>query len=324
MMNKLAKCMLMGAVFAAQLAVSNASAQEYPNDTIRMIVPYSAGGGTDTIARSLAAQMEKIAGHPVIVENVPGAGGAVGYKKMVNSPADGYTVLLATTGDLTAQIATQSNANIDLDKASCAGAVYETPVWMLSHVDNGFSDLGAFFERAKEKPGQLIVGITARNGLTDFAARIVEQAGDVDFRIVPFGNGADLAKAIQANQIQAGIIVSPVLLNEVQAGKLNVLVAGASLASISDEALRNTKTFKDWGSKYGSSVFRGVMLPADTADDVRAKLESITMEASKAQGFQDFGKTFGFAPSWTDGETFCSDLKQEVETFKDVAAETKG
>ena len=322
MMASLATRALAAAALASSLAAAPAMAQDYPNDTIRVIVPYSAGGGTDTIARAFAAEMEKIAAQPVIVENVPGAGGAVGYKKLVNSRPDGYTLLLTSDGDLTAQVATQAAANIDLDKSSCVGVIFDTPTWMLSHADNGFKDLGDFFAAAKADPGGLNVGITARKGLTDFAAQSVQRIGDVDFRIIPFGNGADLSKAMQANQVQAGIIVSPVLLGEVQAGNLTVLAAGNDLGGITDEALRDTKTFMDYGATWGSSVNRGIMLPADTPEEIRAKVEELAKQATESEGFRAFGENFGFAPKWTDAKAFCADLRDQVETFSELSKET--
>lgn len=312
---------LMATAMGLTLSLGAAAAQEFPDDTIRLIVPYKPGGGSDSIGRAFAAALEKVSGQPVVVENVPGSAGINGMLALKKAAADGYTLAINGTTDVTAPIAFRENPPYELSDFSCAGAVFNTPVWMLAHKDNAYSDLGDFLEEAKANPGKLTLGITGKISATDFVASTVRGVNEADFRIVSFGGGAPLKKAILANQVDAGVIISPVLLKEVEAGELTVLAAAGNLQGINFPPARETPHIRNWGAEIDVALVRGILMPAGVPADVQATLESLVTEALESDTFGDFAQTFGFAPFQESAKDFCGRMPREVTDLKTVLSE---
>lgn len=309
--KQMRKSLVMAAAGLA-LSVSSAFAAGYPSDTIRLIVPYKPGGGTDTIARAFAAAMEKVAGQAVVVENIPGSAGINGMLALIKSKPDGHTIAINGSSDVSGAVAFRDNAPFQFKDFACAGGVFHTPAWILSHKDNGFSSLGDFIDAAKAKPGKLTIGITGKMSATDFVASTIRGTNGLDYKIVNFGGGGPLKKAILANQVNAGVIISPVLLGDVKAGTLNVLGAAGDLKGISYEPARSTKHMREWGADLDIAVIRGIWMPGGVSEEVRAKMEEMVKATVTGPDFTKFANNFGFAPYTQTGADYCARLPKEV------------
>ncbi|MEO4043648.1 tripartite tricarboxylate transporter substrate binding protein [Hoeflea sp. CAU 1731] len=302
---------------ALVLSASAAAKAEYPDDTIRIIVPWRAGGGTDSIARALAGPMEDVAGQPVLVENITGGAGNAGMLAVKDAVADGYTMLLNGSSDINAPIAFR-DVPFSLDDYVCVGGVYDTPTWIISNSDKGYGDFADFVEAAQAAPGELSLGVTALASPDHVLAELLVEKYEIDVRIIPFNGGAPLKKAILANQVDAGVLIAPVMLSEVQEGLARVLVAGGSLGQISDSSLHNVATLQDHGVDATIGMVRGVFLPSNTPEEVRQKAIEIVGSAAASEAFAKFGTTFGFAPVWIPGDAFCDFMKTEGEIYSSM------
>ncbi|MBV1866691.1 MAG: tripartite tricarboxylate transporter substrate binding protein [Marinosulfonomonas sp.] len=314
-------------LFAAALAavtgfgpVAATAATDFPNETIRLIVPFKPGGGTDTISRALAAAMEQVAGVAVIVENVPGSNGINGMLALSSADPDGYTIAIIGSSDVSGAVKLREQAPFAIDDFTCAGAVFNTPAWVLSHKDNGLSDLGDFIEAARAKPGEMTIGITGKLGATDFVANIIAKSNDISVNVVNFGGGGPLKKAILANQVNAGVIISPVLLADVKAGELNVLAAAGDLSGINYDPIKGTSHIGDYNAdaQIDVAIVRGIFMPAGVSDEVRAKMESILHDTVTGDTFTDFAMNFGFAPYAQSGADYCARLPAEIDSLTHI------
>lgn len=312
---------LAAALMGLTLSVSGAISANFPSETIRLIVPYKPGGGTDSIARAFAASLEKVSGQAVVVENIPGSSGITGMLALTKAKPDGYTIGLFGTADVTAALAFRENPPFKAEDFSCAGAVFNTPVWLLSHKDNGYTDLSDFLAAAKADPGNRIFGITEKLSVTDFVVSTLKGTSGLDFKVVSFGGGGPLKKAILANQVHAGAILSPVLLDSVKAGDLSVLAAAGDLHGINHEPSRDTKHVREWGVDLDVSLVRGIWMPDGVPADVQAKMESHVTASIESDIFKDFGENFGFAPYGESGAGFCGRLSQEVIDLQGTLSE---
>ncbi|SIN76468.1 tripartite tricarboxylate transporter substrate binding protein [Vannielia litorea] len=306
------------AAMAGLALAGPATAQDFPSDTIRLIVPYPPGGGSDSITRAFGAALEEVSGQAVVVENIPGSEGINGMLALKNAAPDGYTIAMNGSSDVTAPLAFRDQPPYELSDFSCAGAIFKTPAWIVSHADNGYEDLGDFLEAAKEKPGELILGTTGKLSATDFVASTVKGTSGADFKVVPFGGGGPLRKAVMANQVDAGVILAPVFLPEIQAGELNVLAAAGDMSEINYEPARATKHIKEWGADIEVALIRGIWMPAGVPEDVQAKMSELVSQAIKSESFTAFGENFGFGAHAMSGADFCARLPQEVEDLKTV------
>ena len=305
---------------AATLLASPTMAQDFPNQTLRMIVPWGAGGGTDVIARALAAGMEGPAGQTVIIDNITGAAGATGSFQASQARADGYTMLLNGSSDLTAPMVFQ-DLPFDLDAFRYVGGVFVTPTWMVSPAERGYQTFDDLVAAANANPNEVTVGVGGATNAHALMAHAVRGYLNLPVRIINYQGGADLNRALLANEVHAGVIHSPVMLNETREGLINVLVSGGSLEGITYEPLHGTPTLADVGMPFEIGVTRGIMVPAGTPDAVVERLAEIAREATLSDGFAEFGARFGFAPVWLDGPEFEAVVRGELETFTGIFRE---
>lgn len=295
----------------------NAIADEYPNKTIHIVVPWKAGGGTDAIGRGFAEAMKTIVKESVVVDNIAGAGGVTGTVKVVKSKPDGYTLLMNGTTDMTA-VLTFKKVPFSLDDLTYIGGFFTSPTWILCHKDRGYTDLEEFLDKAKANPGNLTMGTAGPAGAQMIMAAAIKGITGANFRIIPYSGGGDLKKALIGNQVDAGIIHAPVLLSEAKGGLINVIGTGLPLDKITYPPVRKTKTLKDFGIPIEIGITRGIYVSKATPKDITAKLSEIVEKAAKSESFKSFGNKFGFAPVWIPGPEFEKQIKEELALFKDI------
>ncbi len=136
------------------MVFAGSAVAQYPDRTIRIVVPWKAGGGTDSIARGFQAAFEEAAGVSVVIDNVSGARGVTGTLKVVNANPDGYTLLLNGSTDITAAM-TFKKLPFTLDDLSYVGGFYTSPTWVISHKDREIKTLEQFLELAKQNPDEV-------------------------------------------------------------------------------------------------------------------------------------------------------------------------
>lgn len=309
----------MAVAVAASVGLGSAgqAVADYPEKTIKIVVPWRAGGGTDSVARAMGTEMEKLAGQAVLVENITGGSGTAGMLAVKTAKADGYTMVLNGSADITAPIVFK-DVPYSMADYTCVGGVYATPTWIIANKEQGYKDFADFAKAAKEAPGKLALGVTALGSPDHVTADLLIKKFGIDVRVIPFNGGAPLKKALIGNQVNAGVLIAPVMLEEVKAGIANVLVAGGSLKSIKYEPLQSAKTLKDFGIDQEISMIRGVYLPKDTPAEVVSKAEEIVGKAAQSQAFKDFGDKFGFDPVWIPGKQFCDFMKSEDAAYRSI------
>jgi tripartite-type tricarboxylate transporter receptor subunit TctC len=313
------KRMLEFAAIAAALTLAPlaAHAQAYPSETIHIIVPWEAGGGTDRIARGFAEALENAAGVSVVVENVGGAGSITGTVKAARSEPDGYTLLLNMDSAITGAMAFRE-VPFALDDFAYVGGVYASPTWVVSHADAGLETLADFIERARAEPGELTLGTAGPVGSPMLMAAAIKGFSGADFRIIPYQGGADLRKALLGNQVSAGVIHAPVMLAEVEEGMIRVLAAGEPLDQIVYEPIRDTPVLSDFGIDASFGLTRAIFAPKDTPPEVLARLTELVRTAVQSEGYAAFGREFGFAPTWIEGEDFRAGMEEQLSSFTSI------
>lgn len=294
-----------------------AAAQDYPDDTIHIVVPWRAGGGYDTVARALAKPLETVSGQSVVVDNITGGAGNAGMLAVKQSRANGYTMLLNGSADITAPIVYRE-VPYALSDYICVGGVYQTPAWVIANSAKGFKSWGDYVEAAKAAPGTMTLGVTdLATPDSTLAEALVKKAG-IDVRIIPFNGGAPLKKALLGNQVDAGVLIAPVMLEEIKNGDAMMLVSGGSLANINYEPLQAAETPAAYGLDIEIGSTRGIFLPKDVPAEIAAKAEELIGAAAKSDEFKEFGDNFGFAPIWMPGEEFCTFMQEEDAIYRSI------
>ena len=305
-------------IFCFFTFLGNVALAAYPEKAIRIIVPYKAGGGTDSIARGFVSAFSKAAGVDVVITNVNGGAGSKGIIQVMKAKADGYNLVLTGSTDIIGLSTFRKMPFKSIGSLTPVGGVYTTPTYVLAHKDRGYKTLEEVIEKSKANPGKLIAGIGGKFGAHDVLANAVNGYKNAGFRIVAFDGGAMLKKATIANEVDICIIHSPVLLNEVKAGLLNVIGTGGSLAKITYPPIQKTKTLREMGIPADVGVTRGLWAPKGTPKDVIAKLEKFIEVATNSDEFKKFGNNFGFAPKYYTSSQFLDLLNLEQGVYTDI------
>lgn len=292
------------------------SKEDFPKDVLHIVVTFSAGGGNDLIARATAAAMEEVGGCSVVVDNITGAGGMTGTQEVVSASPDGYTILCQDSS-LTSMLVTQK-PDMGLEDLEPIASVYSCPTWVLSHSDRGYEDLQAFVDNAKAHPGELTIGTAVTTGAQYLMGCAIADYFDLDVTIIPYSGGNELKAAILGNQVDIGVVHSPILLPEVQEGMVKVLAAGAPLTEISDESLRDIPTLADYGMDVEFSSTRGFFVPKGTPESIVTYLEDLISKSVDANAMKEFATSFGFGPSYQNGENYRAFLEDEVAGYQEV------
>jgi tripartite-type tricarboxylate transporter receptor subunit TctC len=285
------------AMAAASLVVSVASvsafAQAYPSKPVTMIVPFAAGGPTDTVARQVAQVMAKSLGQPVLVENVGGAGGTIGVKKVVDATNDGHTVLLMHIGISTAP-ALYRTLKYDVTKdLEPIGLITEVPMTLVAKKalpPNDFKELLTYLKANKDKVSIANAGLGSASHL---CGMLFMSAIETDLLTVPYKGTAPAMTDLLGGQVDLLCDQSTNTTSQIKGAQVKAYAA-TSKARIS--SLPNVPTMDESGLKgFNVGVWHGLWAPKGTAkpviDKLNAALQTALKDESVKKKFEDLGTT---------------------------------
>ena len=190
------------ALFAAS---SLAFAQPWPSQPIRIVVPYAAGGTTDQLARAIQQPMSETLGVPVIVDNKPGAGGAIGTEIVVKAAPDGYTLVFGNTGP-NAVISLMRKVPYEPRDLKPISTVALTPMMLVVPVDSPAKTLQEFIAYAKQQGNVLNFGSVGNGSLSHLTGEHFNEMAGLRMQHIPYNGGAPLATAFIGGQLQAAFV----------------------------------------------------------------------------------------------------------------------
>jgi tripartite-type tricarboxylate transporter receptor subunit TctC len=278
-----------------------ASAQGYPTKPVTMIVPFAAGGPTDTVARQLASVMSKSMGQTVIVENVGGAGGTIGVGKVVSAANDGYTILLMHIGISTAP-SLYRTLKYDVTKdLEPIGLVTEVPMTLIAKKDfpaKDFKELVSYVKANKDKVSYANAGIGSASHL---CGMLFMSAIETDVLTVPYKGTAPAMTDLLGGQVDFMCDQSTNTTSQIKGGKVKAY-AVTSLSRVA--SLPDLPTMNDSGLKgFNVGVWHGVWAPKGTPKAVTDKLVSALQAALKDDGVKAKFADLGTAPEPVNRQT---------------------
>jgi tripartite-type tricarboxylate transporter receptor subunit TctC len=269
----LVRSCLTAAIAAALIttATRGAPAQDYPNRPIRLIVAFTAGGTTDFVARLLAERLRMSLGQPVVVENKPGANGAIAAEYVAKSEADGYTLFFTTVGAVAINPALRGNLAYDpiKDFAPVGLAVFNSTMLVVNAATpvNSARELAA---RARERPGAITIGITGLGAISHLGLELFQAAAGVKFQAVPYRGASQAVTDLLGGQLDGLFGDVPTVIAQVKAGKLKALAATSKERS---DIFPDVPTFVEQGfADTVANQWAGTLAPALTPPAVIAKL----------------------------------------------------
>jgi len=294
---------------------SVAQAQSYPAKTVRIIVPFAPGGGSDFIARVIAPPLSKSMGQQFVVDNRPGAGSTLGSEIALKSPADGYTLLLIS-GSYTTSPSLYKNLKYDALNDMAPVIQTENGPYVVSvHPSLPVKDVKQLVALAKSKPGQLNYASTGNGGITHLASELFAMRTGIKVTHIPYkGTGPGVINTI-AGETQMMIGAVSAVIGHMQNGRLRGLAVSSPKRL---PALPDTPTVMEAGFKYQVNNWHGVIAPKGTP---RAVIDKLNSEINKAIKDPDFAKRIaqeGLEPAGGTPEIFGELLKREVTEWGEV------
>ena len=283
-------------ILAATVCALNsfASAQTYPTKPVTMIVPFAAGGPTDTVARTLGAIMAKSLGQSVIIENVGGAGGTIGVGRVVAAPNDGYTVLLMHIGISTAPSLYRTlkyDVNKDLEPVSLVTEVPMTMIGKLAFPPKDLKELVAYVKANKDKVSYANSGVGSASHL---CGMLFMSAIQTDVLTVPYKGTAPAMTDLLGGQVDFMCDQSTNTTSQIKGGKVKAY-AVTSLTRV--PSLPDLPTLDEAGLKgFNVGVWHGIWTPKGTPKAVNDKLLKAVQDALKDDGVKARFAELGAAP----------------------------
>ncbi len=311
------KRMKTGVLAAAVLCAfsSIAQAQTYPAKTVRIIVPFAPGGGSDFIARAIAPPLSKAMGQQFVIDNRPGAGSTLGSEIALKSPADGYTLLLISGSYTTSP---SLYKNLKYDTLSDMLPVIQTengPYVIVVHPSLPAKDVKQLVAIAKAKPTQLNYASTGNGGITHLASELFALRTSIKITHIPYkGTGPGVINTI-AGETQMMVGAVSAVIGHMQTGRLRGLAVSSPKRL---PALPDTPTVMEGGFNYQVNNWHGVIAPKGTP---KAIIDRLNSEINKAVKDPDFAKRIaqdGLEPAGGTPEAFGELLKREVVEWAEV------
>lgn len=304
-------------ILAASAAPALAQGGAFPSLTIRIVVPFQAGGLNDAVARQLQPELEKSLGQAIIVDNRVGAAGVVGTASVVRAAPDGHTLLMvASTHTVTPAINLKIPYNTSRDLAPVATIVRD-PLIFVVNAQLPANDLKSFIEYARTKVGELNYSTPGFGSQSQFVTEFFASRAGIKLVHVPFRGGAPAIQATMQNDTQFSVISAQLSLPQVESGKLKALATGGEQRH---PRLPDVQTLREAG--YGevpAIQWVGVFAPAATPKAIIAKINESINIALRNPAFVARMRTQGMSPAGGSPEDLQRIVETEIALWKEVA-----
>jgi len=298
-------------VVGASAGAFQAFAQGYPGKPVRIIVPFTPGSATDVIARTVGQKLSEIWGQPVVVENRTGAGGTIGAGVVAKSPADGYTLLVSSSGYAVNAALYASLPYDPLNDFVSVAPLASQPYVLVSGASTGMKTVAELIAAAKAKPGQINFGSAGTGSGTHLVAEKFRLAAGIDVVHVPYKGGPEANTDTMTGRVTYWFPPVAIALPHVNGGRL--LALGVSSARRSS-LLPEVPTIAEAGvGGFSDALWNGMWAPAQTPPEVVDKLAKDVARALAAPDLRERLAKLGAEPMSMTPSEFTRFVRSEIE-----------
>jgi tripartite-type tricarboxylate transporter receptor subunit TctC len=304
---------------AASLLVASASfaqapAADYPNKTVTIVVPFTAGGATDVSARMIAQLLSKQLGQPFVVENRAGASGMIGMGTVARAAPDGYTLGWGGNSPMSVSPHLLKNPPYDPRKAFAPISLGVISSWTLASRESlpasSFADL---VKLAKAQPGKITIASSGSGSAPHLLAELLRQSAGIDLLHVPYKGEIDGVHAMLGNQVDVMFTSTPAAVPFIKSGKLK---GYAVTTSKREPALPQLPTMAEVGQpELAVEIFFGLVAPAGTPEPIVAKLAAAMKTAVADPGYRETMEKIGVTATSSTPEEFAKLLARHNERW---------
>ena len=300
---------------ASMLVAAAAVGQPYPDKPIRLVVPFAPGGASDLTARTLAQKMGDSMGKSIVVDNKPGANGAIGTELVAKAAPDGYTILITDRGSLTVNPALYASLAYDpIKDFAYIGIVTEGPYVLVVNPKLNVNSLAELVALAKAKPGTLNYSSFGIGSMAQLNLEALNQKMGIDLTHVPYKGAAPAAQAAVAGEVGVTIAAVPAVQGFIKDGRLKALAVGADKRF---SVLPDVPTMKEAGAANDILVptYFALLAPQGTPPAIIARLNAEMKKALTDPAVAERLAGAGLVPTGGTPEAMAASIRQDVPRF---------
>jgi len=313
---KFVRCLSAMAIGALS-AVSSAQAQDYPSRIVRIVVPQTAGGGTDTFARAIGQKLSERWGQAVVIENKAGAGGVVGTDFVAKSPPDGYTLLVTYEGSQAINQSLYEKLPFDsLKDFEPIATIAVTPFLLIVGPRVEAKSLKEFIAYAKANPEKMTYGSAGSGSVNHLLGEMLKTDADIKLVHVPYKGAPAAIGDVMGGHIDAAFASMPSVISSVQSGVVRALaVSSAKRVAVAPDVPSIAESgFPD----FDVNPWWGILAPAGLDPAIAKKINADVSEILKTPDMQEILAKQGATPLISSADEFRKLLARDIEKWRKV------
>jgi tripartite-type tricarboxylate transporter receptor subunit TctC len=309
-------------LFAITVAVlaAGALAQEFPNHPVKIVVPWPPSGNVDITARTIAPAFGDALHQQVIVENLAGAGGRIGTVAVAKAPADGYSLLLGSSGTITSGPAVFQHLAYDPLKDFVAiGAIQSVPIVLTAAPKTPVSSYKEFAALAALRPGQLSIASAGSGSSNHLAIELLMRQAHLKLLHVPYKGSGPAITDLLGSQVETMMDQLTASIEHIRSGRIKALAVTSKVRS---PLLPDVPTLDESGVKgYEASTFTGIFAPAGVPPAVAQKLHGALRKALANSTVRERYRSMGVEVLDMSQAEFTAFVRADYEKWREVARE---
>jgi tripartite-type tricarboxylate transporter receptor subunit TctC len=303
-------------------ALTGAQAQGFPSKPVRIVVPFPAAGTTDIVARIIGTELQRMWGHPVVVENRAGAAGSIGAEAVAKSAPDGYTLLMGTvsTQAINLPLYTQGGGKLPyhpLNDFAPITNVAAVPNVMVVPASLPVNSVQEFIDLARSRPGRLNMASSGNGTSIHMTGELFKNLTRTYMVHLPYRGSAPALQDLIAGNTQVMFDNLPSALPHIRSGRLKALAVTSSVRS---PALPDVPTMEEAAGlkAFEATAWFGLLAPAGTPHEVVVKIQQDVAKVLAQRDVQDRFVTNGALPVGDTPEQFTAYIKSEIDKWTKV------
>jgi len=292
-----------------------AQGSDYPNRSIEVVVPASAGGGTDVLARAFSEAVKKHLQQSMVVNNKPGASGAIGMGEMINAKPDGYKLCMAIVEiTILPHLGLTKYTWEDFQPIARLNA---DPAAITVRADAPWNTIEEFLAASQKSPGAMKMGNSGNGSIWHLAHAALEDKAGVKFNPIPFQGAAPAVVALLGGHIDAVAVSPGEVAAHVAGGKLKTL---AVMADQRIKGFEKVPTLKERKIDLSIGAWRGLAAPKGTPPEVMAILRAATRKAAEEPSLKESLDKLNLGYAYADADAFRAAMQKDSDMFKQLIA----
>jgi tripartite-type tricarboxylate transporter receptor subunit TctC len=299
------------------LAFCSLAQAQWPQKPVKIIVPFAPGGASDLMPRVVGEKLTGLWGQPVVIENRPGASGIIGIDAAAKSAPDGYTLLMATNGELVMNPSIYPKLPYDPFKdLTPVSIVLESPMLILTATSSPFNSLGELIAAAKSKPGTVSYSTAGIGSTSHVLTEMFASQAGIKLLHVPYKGGAPASAAVSTGEVAMGLLNLGSAVPFIKGGRAKPLAVTS--AARSPHFPEYPTAMESGAPGFAEGIWVGIAVPAGVRPEIIHRLSAEVAKALRSPDVRERLAGLGSEPLGTTPEEAAARIKREVPRFAEV------